>query len=141
MKASRHDARLLFCLTVAALHRLPPPAIFSLTRVANRFRLKQINLQEQFLMAYGGLRGAVSFSLVEMLQPGVITPRQMFVTSTLVVILFTVFIQVSINSKMHSLHLTNQLPFYGRLFGTFFWPSKNSCYDPFDLFNSFRAAL
>lgn len=91
-------------------------------------------------MAYGGLRGAVSFSLVEMLQPGVITPRQMFVTSTLVVILFTVFIQVSINSKMHSLHLTNQLPFYGRLFATFIWPSKNSCYDPFDLFNSFQGS-
>lgn len=46
-------------------------------------------------MAYGGLRGAVSFSLVEMLQPGVITPRQMFVTSTLAVILFTVFFQVN----------------------------------------------
>ena len=31
-----------------------------------RFRLKQINLQEQFIMAYGGLRGGVGFSLVKM---------------------------------------------------------------------------
>ena len=45
-------------------------------------------------MAYGGLRGAVSFSLVEMLLPSVIKPRQMFVTTTLAVILFTVFVQV-----------------------------------------------
>jgi NhaP-type Na+/H+ or K+/H+ antiporter len=65
-----------------------------LTTIANRFRLKRINLREQFIMAYGGLRGAVSFSLVEMLLPSVIKPRQMFVTTTLVVILFTVFVQV-----------------------------------------------
>ena len=32
----------------------------------SRFRLKQINLQEQFIMAYGGLRGGVGFSLVKM---------------------------------------------------------------------------
>ena len=45
-------------------------------------------------MAYGGLRGAVSFSLVEMLEPSAIRPRQMFVSTTLAVIIFTVFIQV-----------------------------------------------
>ena len=44
-------------------------------------------------MAYGGLRGAVSFSLVEMLDADQIRPRQMFVTTTLIVILFTVFVQ------------------------------------------------
>jgi NhaP-type Na+/H+ or K+/H+ antiporter len=70
--------------------------VFILTAIANRFRLKPVNLQEQFIMAYGGLRGAVSFSLVEMLLPSVIHPRQMFVTTTLAVILFTVFIQVKI---------------------------------------------
>jgi len=64
-----------------------------LTAVANRFRLKPIDLQEQFIMAYGGLRGAVSFSLVEMLEPSAVRPRQMFVTTTLAVILFTVFVQ------------------------------------------------
>lgn len=71
------------------------PGVFLLTAIANRFRLKPINLQEQFIMAYGGLRGAVSFSLVEMLEPSTIKPRQMFVTTTLAVILFTVFIQVT----------------------------------------------
>lgn len=52
-------------------------------------------------MAYGGLRGAVSFSLVEMLLPSVILPRQMFVTTTLVVVLFTVFIQVNISHSFN----------------------------------------
>ena len=47
-------------------------------------------------MAYGGLRGAVAFSLVEMLQADTIKPRQIFVTTTLIIILFTVFIQVYI---------------------------------------------
>uniref|UniRef100_T1JLY6 Cation/H+ exchanger transmembrane domain-containing protein n=1 Tax=Strigamia maritima TaxID=126957 RepID=T1JLY6_STRMM len=44
-------------------------------------------------LAYGGLRGAVCFSLVIMLDENVIPNKQMFVTTTLVVILFTVFIQ------------------------------------------------
>ncbi len=76
--------------------------VFLLTAVANRFRLKPINVQEQFIMAYGGLRGAVSFSLVEMLKADDIKPRQMFVTTTLIVILFTVFVQV--NSIVAMLH-------------------------------------
>ncbi|KAK4003341.1 hypothetical protein OUZ56_005109 [Daphnia magna] len=78
---------LFLCLVVRFL------GVFVLTSIANRFRLKPVNLREQFIMAYGGLRGAVSFSLVEMLLPSVILPRQMFVTTTLVVVLFTVFIQ------------------------------------------------
>ena len=28
--------------------------------------MKKVNLQEQFIMAYGGLRGGVGFSLVKM---------------------------------------------------------------------------
>lgn len=44
-------------------------------------------------MAYGGLRGAVGFSLVEMINADVIPPAQMFVTTTLAVVLFTIFIQ------------------------------------------------
>lgn len=75
--------------------------MFILTAIANQFRLKPVSLREQIIMAYGGLRGAVSFSLVEMLLPTVILPRQMFVTTTLVVVLFTVFIQVEIFAIPH----------------------------------------
>ena len=47
-------------------------------------------------MAYGGLRGAVGFSLVVMLRDSQIDPVtvRIFITTTLFIILFTVFIQV-----------------------------------------------
>ncbi|XP_049960717.1 Na(+)/H(+) exchanger beta-like isoform X2 [Schistocerca serialis cubense] len=69
--------------------------VFLLTATANPLRVNKINAHEQFIMGYGGLRGAVAFSLAEMLDKNVIAPRQVFVTTTLVVILFTVFIQGS----------------------------------------------
>jgi NhaP-type Na+/H+ or K+/H+ antiporter len=69
--------------------------VFVLTALNNLFSVRQIGMQEQFIMAYGGLRGAVGFSLVVMLDGALVAPRQLFITATLVVILFTVFIQVS----------------------------------------------
>lgn len=50
-------------------------------------------------MAYGGLRGAIAFSMVQMLDGDTVGPRSMFVTTTLVVIIFTVFIQVTFGLK------------------------------------------
>ena len=41
--------------------------VYVLTWIVNRKRVRKINLQEQFITAYGGLRGAVGFSLVEMI--------------------------------------------------------------------------
>jgi NhaP-type Na+/H+ or K+/H+ antiporter len=68
--------------------------VFLLTWLTNKLRVKKINIQEQFIMAYGGLRGAIAFSMVEMLNMETVGPRALFVTTTLVVIIFTVFIQV-----------------------------------------------
>ena len=45
-------------------------------------------------MAYGGLRGAVGFSLVEMISKDIVPPKQMFVTTMLATVVFTVFFQV-----------------------------------------------
>ncbi|XP_065309166.1 sodium/hydrogen exchanger 2-like isoform X2 [Dermacentor albipictus] len=68
--------------------------VFSLTYIVNVVgRVKKINLEEQFIMAYGGLRGAVAFSLVIMLSSCKFHNYEMFVTTTLVIVLFTVFIQ------------------------------------------------
>ena len=58
-----------------------------------RKRLRKVNLQEQFITAYGGLRGAVGFSLVEMINSEVVPPKPMFVTTTLAVVIFTMFFQ------------------------------------------------
>jgi uncharacterized membrane protein YjjB (DUF3815 family) len=49
-------------------------------------------------MAYGGLRGAVGFSLVEMISQDVVPPKQMFVTTMLATVVFTVFFQVKCSS-------------------------------------------
>ena len=70
--------------------------VYGLTWLANKYRVKAINLQEQFIMAYGGLRGAVGFSLVEMISADDIPDgiRRLFVTTTLVVVTFTIFFQV-----------------------------------------------
>ena len=45
--------------------------------------------------AYGGLRGAVAFCLVAMLNRNTLEHKNMFETTTLAVIIFTVFIQVT----------------------------------------------
>ena len=48
-------------------------------------------------MAYGGLRGAVGFSLVDMINAKVVPLKNMFVTTTLMVVLFTIFFQVTLS--------------------------------------------
>lgn len=48
-------------------------------------------------MAYGGLRGAIAFSLAIMLDRETIGHAEYFITATLFVILFTVFIMVLFN--------------------------------------------
>ena len=53
-------------------------------------------------MAYGGLRGAVGFSLVEMISKDIVPPKQMFVTTMLATVVFTVFFQVK-NNKCYSI--------------------------------------
>uniref|UniRef100_A0A0P4W9V2 Cation/H+ exchanger transmembrane domain-containing protein n=1 Tax=Scylla olivacea TaxID=85551 RepID=A0A0P4W9V2_SCYOL len=66
--------------------------VFLLTGIMNNYRIKKVGLEEQFIAAYGGLRGAVAFSLVNMLDES-LPPRRIFVTATLAVILSTIFIQ------------------------------------------------
>lgn len=76
-----------------------------ITIVMNHYRMKKIGLQEQFITAYGGLRGAVAFSLANMLDQ-TIDPRRIFITTTLMVILFTGFIQgISIKPLVNLLRI------------------------------------
>ncbi|XP_022100275.1 sodium/hydrogen exchanger 1-like isoform X2 [Acanthaster planci] len=64
-----------------------------ITFIVNKFRITKINKEEQFIMSYGGLRGAVAFSLVATLRVEDVPIRNALVTTTLVVILVTVFLQ------------------------------------------------
>ncbi|XP_053161062.1 sodium/hydrogen exchanger 4 isoform X2 [Hemicordylus capensis] len=78
---------LLFCLLWRAL------SVFMLFCVSNKFRTYRFTFKDQLIIMYSGLRGASNFSLAFLL-PAVLFPRKkMFITSTVVVIYFTVFIQ------------------------------------------------
>lgn len=74
-----------FCLSSAG--------VLVLTQIINPFRTIPFNMKDQFGLAYGGLRGAISFALAFTL-PDNIGRKQLFVTATIAIILFTVFLQV-----------------------------------------------
>ncbi|KAL0270823.1 UNVERIFIED_CONTAM: hypothetical protein PYX00_008108 [Menopon gallinae] len=67
--------------------------VIILTAIANRFRLNKLTKVDKFVMSYGGLRGAVAFALVLLIDPKHVPLQPMFVTTTIAVIYFTVFIQ------------------------------------------------
>ncbi|XP_035248453.1 sodium/hydrogen exchanger 2 [Anguilla anguilla] len=66
--------------------------VLVLTQIINPFRTIPFNFKDQFGLAYGGLRGAICFALVFLLPPN-IERRELFITATIAVILFTVFLQ------------------------------------------------
>ncbi|VEN49648.1 unnamed protein product [Callosobruchus maculatus] len=78
---------ILFC----SVYRVIGVIIF--TAVANRFRLHQLSTVEKFVMSYGGLRGAVAFALVLLIDPRTVKLQPMFMTTTIAVVYFTVFFQ------------------------------------------------
>lgn len=65
-----------------------------LTYIANRYiqTVRMINFEEQLLMAYGGLRGAIAFSLAIMLEENHVKHARIFITTSLFIVLFTVFV-------------------------------------------------
>ncbi|KAM8975275.1 sodium/hydrogen exchanger 2-like [Pelodytes ibericus] len=78
---------LFFCLVWRAM------GVFTLTYIINWFRTIPLTTKDQFIIAYGGLRGAICFSLVFLLPDSVFPRKNLFITSVIVVIFFTVFIQ------------------------------------------------
>ncbi|KAG7317920.1 hypothetical protein KOW79_018955 [Hemibagrus wyckioides] len=67
--------------------------VIGLTFVINKFRIVKLTTKDQFIIAYGGLRGAIAFSLVYLLDRDHFPTRDMFVTAVITVIFFTVFVQ------------------------------------------------
>lgn len=70
--------------------------VVGLTFVINKFRIVKLTTKDQFIIAYGGLRGAIAFSLGFLLDENQFgrSLRQMFLTAIITVIFFTVFVQV-----------------------------------------------
>ncbi|XP_069478986.1 sodium/hydrogen exchanger 1 [Ambystoma mexicanum] len=78
---------LLFCLIARVL------GVLGLTSMINRFRIVKLTPKDQFIIAYGGLRGAIAFSLGYLLEKEHFPKRDMFLTAIITVIFFTVFVQ------------------------------------------------
>ncbi|XP_074483354.1 sodium/hydrogen exchanger 2-like [Sebastes fasciatus] len=83
-------AYILFTLLFAFIWR--GLGILVLTQIINPFRTIQFSFKDQFGLAYGGLRGAICFALVFTL-PDTINRKNLFVTASIAVIVFTVFLQ------------------------------------------------
>lgn len=66
------------------------------TWVVNHMRMVKLTKVDQFVMSYGGLRGAIAFCLVLLLDEKIIPQKRMMVTTTIVIVYFTVFIQVPV---------------------------------------------
>ncbi|KAI6192537.1 Sodium/hydrogen exchanger [Aphelenchoides fujianensis] len=62
--------------------------------ILNRYSSKKFTMRDQFILAYGGLRGAIAFGLLSSV-PDSVAAKNMFATTTIIVICFTVFLQGS----------------------------------------------
>ncbi|KAF7211424.1 transcript variant X2 [Nothobranchius furzeri] len=69
------------------------PGVFFLTWFMNLTRLVPIDYTDQVIMSYGGLRGAVAYGLAVMLDEAKIEEKKLMVSTTLIVVYFTVILQ------------------------------------------------
>ncbi|XP_041637363.1 sodium/hydrogen exchanger 2-like [Cheilinus undulatus] len=96
-------AYILFTLLFAFVWRVL--GILVLTQIINPFRTIQFTYKDQFGLSYGGLRGAICFALAFTL-PETIKRRTLFVTASIAIIIFTVFIQgISIRPILEYLNI------------------------------------
>lgn len=72
-----------------------PTGVVLQTWVLNRYRMVQLEAIDQVVMSYGGLRGAVAFALVVLLDEKKVKEKNLFVSTTIIVIYFTVIFQVA----------------------------------------------
>eukprot|EP00117_Sycon_ciliatum_P014527 scpid37227/ scgid4286/ Sodium/hydrogen exchanger 3; Na(+)/H(+) exchanger 3; Solute carrier family 9 member 3 len=85
--------------------------VFVLTWILNKHRMERISFVDQFVMGYGGLRGAVSFSLVLLLDEEVVPGKNAIFTALFTLIMFTVFIQgTTVKPLVHRLHVKTYQP-------------------------------
>ena len=78
---------ILFCSVFRVI------GVLILTALANQYRLHKLKPVDQFVMMYGGLRGAVAFALVLLIDRDKVHHADMFVTTTIAMVYWTVFVQ------------------------------------------------
>ena len=81
-------------------------SVYGLTAILNRYRIERITRTDQFVMAYGGLRGGIAFALIKVTSEETVPKIDMMLCSTLVVIFLTSFIQgATIQPMVNWLHV------------------------------------
>uniref|UniRef100_A0AC35TM14 Sodium/hydrogen exchanger n=1 Tax=Rhabditophanes sp. KR3021 TaxID=114890 RepID=A0AC35TM14_9BILA len=60
--------------------------------ILNKFRAKKFTFTDQVILSYGGLRGAIAYGMI-LSMPNSIKAKSVFMTATIAMIFFTVFIQ------------------------------------------------
>uniref|UniRef100_A0A3Q2XXI7 Sodium/hydrogen exchanger n=1 Tax=Hippocampus comes TaxID=109280 RepID=A0A3Q2XXI7_HIPCM len=86
------DTGLVAC-TLVFIFIFRAAGVVGQTWVLNRFRLVPLEKIDQVVMSYGGLRGAVAFALVVLLDGKRVKAKDYFVATTIVVVFFTVMFQ------------------------------------------------
>ena len=86
----------IFCCSI---YRFIGVVIFA--NLANRGRLLKLELTDMLIMSYGGIRGAVAFALALILDENRIERKNEFLTATIAVIFFTIFVQVWKKADIH----------------------------------------
>lgn len=84
--------------------------VFFLTWILNKFRLVPLEFIDQVIMSYGGLRGAVAYGLAMMLDEHKIKEKNLMVCTTLIVVYFTVILQVTALLSSSSFRLDRLFP-------------------------------
>jgi len=95
-------------IIICTIYRFIGTFLFSW--LVNRRRTHEIKFEEQFIMAYGGLRGAVGFSLACVLTEDQ-WYRELFLSTALAMVFFTVFIQgstIKLFVKLFNIRLQSQ---------------------------------
>ncbi|KAL4234434.1 Sodium/hydrogen exchanger 1 [Mactra antiquata] len=94
---------LFFCLIFRAL------GVVVLSWFLNRRRLVKLTKIDQFIMAYGGLRGGIAFCLALSLDEELVPEKRLFVTATIIIVFFTVFVQgISVKPVVNALKVKRQ---------------------------------
>uniref|UniRef100_A0A8C5SD23 Sodium/hydrogen exchanger n=1 Tax=Laticauda laticaudata TaxID=8630 RepID=A0A8C5SD23_LATLA len=86
-----NTAFILLTLVFISIYRII--GVILQTWILNRYRMVQLGIIDQVVMSYGGLRGAVAFALVVLLDENKVQDKNLFVSTTLIVVFFTVIFQ------------------------------------------------
>ncbi|XP_064409327.1 sodium/hydrogen exchanger 3 [Latimeria chalumnae] len=86
-----NTAFILFTLLFISVYRVI--GVVLQTWILNRYRMVSLEIIDQVVMSYGGLRGAVAFALVALLDENKVKERNLFVSTTIIVVYFTIIFQ------------------------------------------------